>query len=64
MFCAELVNLNTLLPQRHLGFALLLGSGIEKTPFTYPFASVTILPPNEPPSGVTYALISTLSKKA
>ena len=53
LFVDELVNLNTLLPVRHLGLDVVLGSGIAKVPDTKPFASVTTLPPNEPPVGVT-----------
>ena len=53
LFVDELVNLNTLLPVLHLGFAAVLGSGIAKVPDTAPFASVVRLPPNAPPDGVT-----------
>ena len=49
----EAVNLNTLLPVRHLGFESTFGSGIANVPVTEPLESVTILPPAEPPSGVT-----------
>ena len=49
----ELVNLNTLVPVRHLGFESTVGSGIANVPDTAPLASDTILPPVEPPDGVT-----------
>ena len=58
----ELVNLNTLVPVRHLGFASTVGSGIVNVPLIAPLASATILPPNVPPSGVTYVDTSILSK--
>ena len=48
----ELVNLNTLVPVRHLGFESTVASGIANVPDTAPLASATILPPSEPPLGV------------
>ena len=53
LFVDELVNLNNLCPVLHLGFELVLGSGIANVPSTFPLASVTRLPPNAPPDGVT-----------
>ena len=40
------VNLNTLRPERHLGFAATVGSGKANVPDTAPFESVTRLPPS------------------
>ena len=61
-FVDELVNLNTLSPVLHLGLVVSFGSGIANEPDTAPFASVTKLPASEPPEGVTYAVITSLSK--
>ena len=43
-FVDELVNLNTLVPVRHLGFESTVASGIANVPDTAPLASATILP--------------------
>ena len=48
------VNLNVLVPVRHLGFEFILGSGIAKVPDTSPWPFDIILPPKEPPVGVIY----------
>ena len=56
------VNLNVLSPVLHLGLLFTFGSGIAKVPDTLPFASEIKLPPAAPPVGVTYWVISMLSK--
>ena len=62
MCIRDRVNLNTLLPVRHLGLESTFGSGIAKVPLQEPLASVTKLPPSDPLVGVTYAVIACSSK--
>ena len=57
------VAINNKKAVRHLGFESTFGLGIANVPVTEPLASVTTLPPEDPPSGVTYTDISILSKK-
>ena len=57
------VNLNTLLPTLHLGFASTVGVGKAKTPVAVPAAFVVKAAPALEPVGVTYVDTSTPSKK-
>ena len=57
------VNLNTLLPVRHLGFESTLGSGIAKVPDTAPLESVIKEPPSDPPLGLHMQLLPHYQRK-